>query len=292
MSSTIESVLQETRVFRRLRSSSSRPIFPAWRRTASLVAEFERDFEGTWGGSRARTCFGTSRFTKVSTSRRAVLQVVLRRRAERVVQCSTGTVKTQPDKIAILFEADDARSRRSRTNSCYHEVCKLANALKVHGVKKGDRVLIYMPMSIQVVTADAGLRAHRCDALGSVWRFFCQEPAGAHHRAGATEVITADGQFRGGKEIPLKPVVDEAFAMGGCENVRNVIVYKRTGSAVSMQAPRDKWWTTWSRASPILASRPGEPPSIRCSSSTPRVDGKPKGVQHSTGGYLPLTRLR
>jgi acetyl-CoA synthetase len=105
--------------------------------------------------------------------------------------------------------------------------------------------------------------------------------------AGATEVITADGQFRGGREIPLKPVVDEAFAMGGCEGVRNVIVYKRTGSPVAMKTPRDKWWDdvikdqadtcepTWVNAEHPLFI-------LYTSGST----GKPKGVQHSTGGYL------
>jgi acetyl-CoA synthetase len=110
--------------------------------------------------------------------------------------------------------------------------------------------------------------------------------------AGATEVITADGQFRGGREIPLKPAVDEAIAMGGCEKVKNVIVYKRTGSAVKMQSPRDKWWhdviqgqadtcePTWVNAEHPLFI-------LYTSGST----GKPKGVQHSTGGYLLMTIL-
>jgi len=108
--------------------------------------------------------------------------------------------------------------------------------------------------------------------------------------AGAVAVITADGQMRGGKEIPLKPAVDEAFTLGGCEGVKNVVVYKRTGTSVAFQAPRDKWWhdviegqaetcePTWVNAEHPLFI-------LYTSGST----GKPKGVQHSTGGYLLMT---
>ncbi len=108
--------------------------------------------------------------------------------------------------------------------------------------------------------------------------------------AGAVAVITADGQMRGGKEIPLKPAVDEAFTLGGCEGVKNVIVYKRTGTSIAFRAPRDKWWhdaikgqadtcePTWVNAEHPLFI-------LYTSGST----GKPKGVQHSTGGYLLMT---
>jgi acetyl-CoA synthetase len=110
--------------------------------------------------------------------------------------------------------------------------------------------------------------------------------------AGAIAVICADGQFRGGKEIPLKPAVDEALAMGGCETIRDVVVYKRSGSPVAMSAPRDKWWhdvtagqaqecePTWVNAEHPLFI-------LYTSGST----GKPKGVQHSTGGYLLMAML-
>ncbi|HVK56913.1 MAG TPA: acetate--CoA ligase, partial [Burkholderiales bacterium] len=105
--------------------------------------------------------------------------------------------------------------------------------------------------------------------------------------AGAVAVITADGQFRGGKEIPLKSAVDEAFTMGGCDGVKNVIVYKRTGSAIPMQAPRDKWWHDVTEGQPQdcapIAVDSEHPLFILYTSGS---TGKPKGVQHSTGGYL------
>src|SRR4030095_5958558 len=124
----------------------------------------------------------------------------------------------------------------------HKEVCKLANALKHHGIKKSDRVLVYMPMSIQVVVA-----MQACARIGATHSvvfggFSAKSVQERIIDAGAIAVLTADGQFRGGKEIPLKPVVDEALAMGGCESVKMVIVYNRSGSAVPMAAGRDLWW--------------------------------------------------
>jgi acetyl-CoA synthetase len=105
--------------------------------------------------------------------------------------------------------------------------------------------------------------------------------------AGAIAVICADGQFRGGKDIPLKPAVDEAFAMGGCDAVKNVIVYKRTGGSIHMHAPRDKWWDEVIRDEPDVC----EPEWVNAEHPlfilyTSGSTGKPKGVQHCTGGYV------
>src|SRR2546421_12941738 len=101
-------------------------------------------------------------------------------------------------------------------------------------------------------------------------------------------VITADGQFRGGKEIPLKPGVDEAFTMGGCEKGKDVIVYKRSGSKVPMQAPRDKWWDDGIKGQ----SESSDPVNVNAEHPlfilyTSGSTGKPKGIQHSTGGDHP-----
>ena len=138
-----------------------------------------------------------------------------------------------PTRSRSSLRPTTARSRRSTYRDLHKEVCKLANALKHHGIKKSDRVLIYMPMSVQVVVA-----MQACARIGATHSvvfggFSAKSLQERIIDAGATEVITADGQFRGGKEIPLKPVVDEAFAMGGCEGVRNVIVYRRTGTKLA-----------------------------------------------------------
>jgi acetyl-CoA synthetase len=204
--------------------------------------------------------------------------------------CLDRHLKTQGHKTAIIFEADDGKVTKITYKQLYHKVCQFANALKALGIKKGERVIIYMPMSIEVVTA-----MQACARIGATHSvvfggFSAKSLQERIIDAGAVAVITADGQMRGGKEIPLKPAVDEAFTLGGCEGVKNVVVYKRTGTSVAFQAPRDKWWhdvikgqaetcePTWVNAEHPLFI-------LYTSGST----GKPKGVQHSTGGYLLMT---
>src|SRR5207237_2296555 len=138
------------------------------------------------------------------------------------------------ERTAILFEADDGKVTRVTYQDLYRRVCKLANGLKSLGVRKGDRVIIYIPMSIEGIAA-----MQACARIGATHSvvfggFSAKSPQGRIIDAGAIAVITADGQFRGGKEIPLKPVVDEALAMGGCEAIKTVFVYKRSGSKVPM----------------------------------------------------------
>src|SRR5205814_8077199 len=168
--------------------------------------------------------------------------------------------------------------------------CQFANALKTLGIKKGERVIIYMPMSIEVVTA-----MQACARIGATHSvvfggFSAKSLQERIIDAGAVAVITADGQMHGGKEIPLKPAVDEAFALGGCEGVKNVVVYKRTGTPVAFQAQRDKWWHD------VISghAETGEPTWVNAEHPlfilyTSGSTGKPKGVQHSTGGYLLMT---
>jgi acetyl-CoA synthetase len=254
----------------------------------ALCKEAERDFEGFWGRLAKDNLLWHKAFTKVlDESNAPFFKWFADGELNASYNCLDRHLKTQPDKIAIIFEADDGKVTRVSYRELYHKVCQLANALKAHGIRKGDRVLVYMPMSIEVVVA-----MQACARIGATHSvvfggFSAKSLQERIIDAGATEVITADGQFRGGKEIALKPAVDEALAMGGCEKVRNVIVYKRTGSAVGMQAPRDKWWhdviqgqaedcePTWVGAEHPLFI-------LYTSGST----GKPKGVQHSTGGYL------
>jgi acetyl-CoA synthetase len=288
MSSRIESVLQEKRVF---------PPSPAMVKQANvsgmeayrrLVAEAERDFEGFWARLARETLAWSKPFNKVlDESKAPFFRWFHDGELNASYNCLDRHLKTQPDKVAIIFEADDGKVTRITYGELYRKVCQMANALKAHGVKLGDRVLIYMPMSIQVVIA-----MQACARIGATHSvvfggFSAKSLQERIIDAGATEVITADGQFRGGKEIPLKPVVDEAFAMGGCEKVRNVIVYKRTGSAVPMQSPRDKWWDDVVKGQAETC----EPTSVNAEHPlfilyTSGSTGKPKGIQHATGGYL------
>ena len=166
-------------------------------------------------------------------------------------------------------------------------VCRTANVLRAQGVKKGDRVVIYMSMSIEGVVAMqacARIGATHCVVFGG---FSAQSLRDRIADTGAVLVLTADQQVRGGKHLPLKAIVDEAIGLGGCEAVRRVVVSKRTGADIAMTHPRDLWM------SDLLAGQ-----SDTCSPEwvgaehplfllyTSGSTGKPKGVQHSTGGYL------
>src|SRR3990172_5004013 len=243
MSSTIESVLQESRLFPPPAEFVKQANISGMEAYRELVAEAERDFEGFWARLARETVLWSKPFTKVlDESKAPFFRWFYDGELNASYNCLDRHLKSQPDKVAIIFEADDGKVTRITYKALYHEVCKLANALKAHGVNTGDRVLIYMPMSIQVVVA-----MQACARIGATHSvvfggFSAKSLQERIIDPGAPEVITADGQYRGGREIPLKPAVDEAFSLGGCEKVKNVIVYKRTGSTVNMQSPRDKWW--------------------------------------------------
>ena len=135
------------------------------------------------------------------------------------------------DKTAIVFEADDGSVTRISYEDLLARVCRAANVLKSLGVGRGDRVVIYMAMSIDGVVA-----MQACARIGAIHSvvfggFSAQSLRDRIADTGAVLVLTADQQVRGGKQLPLKAIVDEAIGLGGCDSVRNVIVYKRTGGA-------------------------------------------------------------
>jgi acetyl-CoA synthetase len=288
MASTIESVLQEDRAF---------PPSPEFVKQANvsgpaaykaLCDEAERDFEGFWGRLAKENVLWHKPFTRVlDESNAPFFKWFHDGELNASYNCLDRHLKTQGDKVAIIFEADDGKVTKVTYKQLHARVCKFANALKSLGVQKGDRVLVYLPMSIEAVVA-----MQACARIGATHSvvfggFSAKSVQERIVDAGAVAVITADGQMRGGREIPLKPAVDEALAMGGCEKIKNVVVYRRTGSQIAMQTPRDKWWhevtegqsetcePTWVNAEHPLFI-------LYTSGST----GKPKGVQHSTGGYL------
>ena len=191
------------------------------------------------------------------------------------------------DKTALIFEADDGQVARVSYRELLARTSRLANALRARGVKKGDRVVIYMAMSVEGIVA-----MQACARIGATHSvvfggFSAQSLRDRIHDAGAVMVITGDEQLRGGKRLPLKSIVDEALALGGCESIKNVIVYQRTGSKVAWVDGRDHWLHD-EMAGQAEQCEPewvgAEHPLflLYTSGST----GKPKGVQHSTGGYL------
>ena len=160
----------------------------------------------------------------------------------------------------------------------------MANALKARGVKKGDRVVIYMSMSVEGVVA-----MQACARIGATHSvvfggFSAQSLRDRVQDAGAVMVITADEQVRGGKQLSLKSIVDEALGLGGCESVRNVIVYRRTGGKIAWNVERDHWMHELVEAQPEEC----EPEWVGAEHPlfllyTSGSTGKPKGVQHCSG---------
>ena len=191
------------------------------------------------------------------------------------------------DKVAIIFEADDGRVTKATYSDLLARTCQLANALRARGVQKGDRVVIYLGMSIEGVVA-----MQACARIGATHSvvfggFSAQSLRDRIADTGAVMVITADEQMRGGKNLPLKAIVDEALSLDGCDSVRDVLVYKRTGGKIGWVEARDHWLAD-EMAGQAVTCEPewvgAEHPLflLYTSGST----GKPKGVQHSTGGYL------
>jgi acetyl-CoA synthetase len=286
--SNIESVSQENRQF---------PPPPAFAAQANvkpadfdaLNAEVARDFEGFWARLARATLEWHKPFTQVLDESQAPFYKWF---ADGVLNASYNCLDRNlangnADKVAIIFESDDGKATRVTYRDLHQRVCRFANALRSMGAKKGDRVIIYIPMSIEGVVAMqacARIGAPHSVVFGGFSAKSLQERI---VDVGATLVVTADEQMRGGKALPIKSIVDEAMAMGGCERVRHVVVYRRTGGAVAMQAGRDVWMhDVVANAADVCEPEwvDAEHPLfiLYTSGST----GKPKGVQHSTGGYL------
>ncbi|TPG09761.1 acetate--CoA ligase [Rhodanobacter glycinis] len=205
--------------------------------------------------------------------------------------CLDRQLATRGDKVAIIFEGDDPNdSRRITYRELHTEVCKFANTLKNLGVIKGDRIAIYLPMIPEA--AVAMLACARLGAIHSVvfGGFSPDSLAGRIADSTAKVVITADEGLRAGKRIPLKVNVDAALERPGTNSVETVIVVRRTGSAVAMQSPRDRYYHTLMEGqSADCAPTPVEAEHPLFILYTSGSTGKPKGVQHSTGGYLVFT---
>lgn len=191
------------------------------------------------------------------------------------------------DELALVFEPNDPREQGKTLSyrHLYQSVCRMANVLHKHGVRKGDRVALYMPMIPEL--AIATLACARIGAVHSVVfaGFSAQALADRILDAQAVMVITADGLFRGAKEIPLKSVVDEALAQ--CPGVRTVLVGQRTGWAVDMQPGRDFWLQTETdQAEDFCPAEPMQAEDPLFILYTSGSTGKPKGVLHTCGGYM------
>ncbi len=189
------------------------------------------------------------------------------------------------NKAAIVWEGEPGDTLLFNCGGLHREVCRFANVLKESGVRKGDRVALYMPMIPEL--AIALLACARIGAPHSVvfGGFSAEALRDRINDAGAKLVVTADGGFRRGEPHALKPAVDEALE--GCPDIERVIVVKRTGQATAMKSGRDLWWhdavqNASAKCAPARLDSE-HPLFILYTSGT---TGKPKGILHTTGGYL------
>ncbi|MBO9679987.1 MAG: acetate--CoA ligase [Acidovorax sp.] len=292
--SAIESVLVENRVFPPAEAVVKAARIGGMAAYEALCAEAERDFEGFWARLGREHVRWTKPFTRtLDESNAPFYQWFADGELNASANCLDKHIGTPVEnKAAIVFEADDGAVTTVTYKELLARVSQFANALKAHGVQKGDRVLIYMPMTIEGVVA-----MQACARIGATHSvvFGGFSAKALNERiidAGAVAVVTANYQMRGGKELPLKAIVDEGIAMGGCESIRNIFVYQRTPTACAMVEGRDKTFTEAlagqsSECAPVAVGAEHPLFILYTSGST----GKPKGVQHSTGGYLLWAKL-
>jgi len=293
-SSSIDSILVENRVFPPSDSMVKHANIPGMAAYQAMCAEADKDFEGFWGNLARKNVVWTKPFTRVlDTSNAPFYKWFDDGELNVSANCLDKHMGTPVEnKVAIIFEADDGSVSKVTYKELLARVSQFANALKARGIKKGDRVILYMPMTVEGVVA-----MQACARLGVIHSvvfggFSAKALQDRIVDVGAVAVITANYQMRGGKEMPLKAIVDDAIALGGCESVKNVFVYERTHTACKMVAGRDhtfsevlKGQSTECAPVPVNAEHPLY--ILYTSAST----GKPKGVQHSSGGYLLQAKL-
>ena len=289
MSSTIDTVLHENRHFPPPAEFAAKARVSGMEAYHALCRQAAEDYEGFWAGLARERLSWKRPFTQVlDESTPPFFKWFADGELNVSYNCLDRHLPELANKLAIIFESDNGTVTRVTYAELHRKVCQLANGLKSLGITKGDRVLVYMPMSIEAVVA-----MQACARIGAIHSvvFGGFSAKSVNERiidAKARLVITANSGVRGGKIVALKDTVDEALAMGGCESVERVVVFKRV---LHEDGPwtlgRDIWWHD------LVAKQPEvcEPTWVLADDPlfilyTSGSTGKPKGVQHSSAGYL------
>jgi acetyl-CoA synthetase len=286
----LASVMQEDRVFPPSAEFSKRARIGSLEEYRRLYDEAARDPEGFWK-PRADALPWMTPYTKVLDWQPPFAKWFTGGTTNASVACLDAQVAARKgDKPAIVWVGEPSGERRVLTYRELHaEVCRFAAGLEKLGVKPGEVVSIYMPMTPELVIAM--LACARIGAVHSVifGGFSSEAIADRNHDAQAVAVITADGSWRRGSQLPLKQNVDAALASASHPptTVKHVIVLKRTGQPVEMKVGRDVWWHD------LVAGMPATTPARPMDSEAPLFilytsgsTGKPKGIKHTTAGYI------
>lgn len=282
----IESVLQENRVFeppqRFLDTAHYQP-----EDVAALYQQAEQDHVGFWADQARRHIDWQTPFTQTLDDTQApFFRWFVDGKLNVAYNCLDRHLPDKADKTAIIFESDDGQVEHITYRQLHERVCRFANALKTHGLSKGDRAIIYLPNIPQATIAM--LACARIGAIHSVVFAGFSAPAlrSRIEDASAKMLITADGNYRGGKHLGLKAVADQALAEG-CASIESVVVARRSGCEVDMASGRDHWWHD------AIADQQADCPPEWVEAEHPLFilytsgsTGQPKGIQHASAGYL------
>ena len=281
----IESVLKERRIFRPKSAFSRQAHIKSFKQYRQLYQKAAKNPEAFWA-SIAKELHWFKSWKKVLVWDQPFAQWFVGGKINVSYNCLDRHLATwRKNKAALIWEGDPGDSRVLTYQDLHREVCRFANILKSFGIRSGDRVAIYMPMVPELPIAL--LACARIGATHSVvfGGFSAEALKDRINDAKAKLLVTADGGFRKGSVVPLKENVDKALA--DAPSIEKVIVYQRTKTPVPMMAGRDYWWheaaqkaSTECEAVPLDAEHPL---FILYTSGT---TGKPKGVVHTTGGYL------
>ena len=283
----IESINNEGRVFNPSNETVNTANVSGMDSYKVICNKFTNNYEESWGELARELLLWEKPFTKILNENRAPFYKWFEDgKINASYNCLDRHLKKQPNKLAFIFEGDDGFIKTITYKDLYHKVCEFANGLKTLSLDVGDRVIIYLPMTIEAVIA-----MQACARIGLTHSvvfggFSSKSIQERVIDAEAKLIITADYQFRGGKKIPLKTTVDDAIAMGGCTTVQNIIYLQRTEEDISLN-PDDILWSDLiknqkNECDPVFVDAEHPLFILYTSGST----GTPKGVQHSTAGYL------
>ena len=290
----IESVLREKRLFETDQAFARRANVPGQAAYRRLRKEAETDYQRYWARLAKEHVDWFTPWKKVLEWKPPFAKWFVGAKTNISYNCLDrhleGPNAWRRNKAAIIWEGEPGDQRVLTFGDLHREVCKCANVLKGLGVKKGDRVAIYMPMVPEL--AVAMLACTRIGAVHSIifGGFSADSIRDRVNDAKAKLMITADGGWRRGQIIPLKDTIDEALR--GADSVKHVLVVQRTGQSILMKNGRDQWWhdqmKTASSDCPPAKLDAEHPLFILYTSGT---TGKPKGILHTTGGYLVHTTV-
>ena len=301
----IESVLQETRVFPPPKAFSRRAHLTSLAQYRKLYRESVASPDKFWGRQAKEELIWFKRWTKVLKWEEPYAKWFIGGQLNVSTNCLDRHLDTpRANKAALIWEGEPAapgkpgEERTLTYKQLHYEVCRFGNVLKRHGIKSGDRVLIYLPM-----VPEAAIAMLACARIGAVHSvvfggFSAQSVADRICDSQAKMVITADGGFRRGAVVPLKQNVDDALILKDAQGelltktIEKVIVLRRANNEVQFQAGRDLWWHQ------ELECVDAHCPAAKMDSEAPLFilytsgsTGKPKGILHTTGGYLLYAKL-